>query len=33
MRWTNNGMVYYWIKQADLQARHFDQSWLVLQSK
>lgn len=33
MRWANNGMVYYWIKQADLQARRFDQSWLVLQSE
>ncbi len=33
MRWANNGMVYYWIKQADLRARRFDQSWLVLQSE
>lgn len=33
MRWANNGMLYYWIKQADLQAHHFDQSWLVLQSE
>jgi len=33
MRWANNGMVYYWIKQADLQARCFDSGWLVLQSE
>ena len=33
MRWANNGMVYYWIKRADLQARHFDRGWLVLQSE
>lgn len=33
MRWANNGMVYYWIKKADLQARRFDGSWLILQSE
>lgn len=33
MRWANNGMLYYWIKQADLQARRFEQNWLVLQSE
>ncbi len=33
MRWANNGMVYYWIKRADLQACHFDSCWLVLQSE
>jgi uncharacterized protein YwqG len=33
MRWANNGMIYYWIKRADLQARRFDASWLVLQSE
>jgi uncharacterized protein YwqG len=33
MRWANNGMLYYWLKQADLQAWRFDQSWLVLQSE
>ena len=33
MRWANNGMVYYWIRQADLQARRFDAGWLVLQSE
>ncbi|MEO7019030.1 MAG: YwqG family protein [Ktedonobacteraceae bacterium] len=33
MRWSNNGMLYYWIKQADLQACCFEQSWLVLQSE
>lgn len=33
MRWANNGMVYYWTRQADLRAGRFDQSWLVLQSE
>ena len=33
MRWGNAGMLYYWIKLADLQTRHFDASWLVLQSE
>ncbi len=33
MRWGNAGMLYYWIKSADLQTRHFDASWLVLQSE
>lgn len=33
MRWANNGMLYYWIKKADLQAAHFDRTWLVLQSE
>jgi len=33
MRWANNGMLYYWIKKADLQAAHFDHTWLVLQSE
>jgi len=26
-------MLYYWITSADLQARRFDSSWLVLQSE
>jgi uncharacterized protein YwqG len=33
MRWANNGLLYYWIEQADLQARRFDTTWLVLQSE
>jgi uncharacterized protein YwqG len=33
MRWASNGMLYYWIKQEDLQACRFDQTWLVLQSE
>jgi len=33
MQWASTGMLYYWIKKADLQARHFDSTWLVLQSE
>ena len=33
MRWANTGLLYYWLKKADLQARHFNASWLVLQSE
>lgn len=33
MRWANNGMLYYWIRRADLQARRFDSGWLILQSE
>ena len=25
------GMIYYWIREADLRARRFDQAWLILQ--
>ncbi len=32
MRWADAGLLYYWITHADLQARRFDASWLVLQS-
>jgi uncharacterized protein YwqG len=32
MRWSDAGLLYYWITRANLQARHFDASWLVLQS-
>lgn len=32
MRWASAGMLYYWIRQADLQAQRFDAAWLVLQS-
>ena len=33
MEWGNTGMLYYWIKKDDLQAHHFDTTWLVLQSE
>lgn len=33
MHWSNNGMLYYWIKRTDLLARRFEQSWLVLQAE
>jgi uncharacterized protein YwqG len=33
MRWATAGMVYYWIKLADLRAGRFDETWLVLQSE
>ena len=33
MRWASTGLLYYWLKKADLQARHFDASWVVLQSE
>lgn len=33
MRWANNGLLYYWMNQADLQAHHIGASWLVLQSE
>lgn len=33
MRWGSTGTLYYWIKQADLQACSFGALWLVLQSE
>lgn len=33
MRWGNTGMLYYWIRSADLQIHRFDTTWLVLQSE
>jgi uncharacterized protein YwqG len=33
MRWADSGMLYYWIKVADLQACTFNATWLVLQSE
>jgi uncharacterized protein YwqG len=33
MRWGNTGMLYYWIRSADLQMHRFDTTWLVLQSE
>jgi uncharacterized protein YwqG len=32
MRWGDQGMLYYWMKRADLQGRRFDSTWLILQS-
>jgi uncharacterized protein YwqG len=31
MMWGDSGMLYYWIRQQDLQARNFDDVWLALQ--
>ena len=31
MMWGNVGRLYYWIKEADLAARDWDLSWLILQ--
>ncbi len=33
MAWGDTGMLYYSIVQSDLQAQHFDHTWLVLQSE
>ena len=33
MQWANTGLLYYWLKKADMQACLFDASWLVLQSE
>ncbi len=33
MHWANTGMLYYWITRPDLQAQHFDTTWLALQSE
>jgi len=33
MQWANTGLLYYWLKKADLQTRQFAASWLVLQSE
>ncbi len=32
MRWASSGMLYYWLRPPP-QARHFEASWLVLQSE
>ncbi|HEY3345864.1 MAG TPA: YwqG family protein [Anaerolineaceae bacterium] len=32
MRWGSAGMIYFWITQAALKDKHFDQTWLVMQS-
>ena len=31
MAWGDVGMIYLWIREQDLRARAFDQSWLILQ--
>lgn len=33
MRWSSNGMLYYWITRSALQTCHFAQTWLVLQAE
>lgn len=33
MCWANTGLLYYWLKKADMQTRQFAASWLVLQSE
>jgi uncharacterized protein YwqG len=32
MRWSSVGMLYYWITSSNLQARHFETAWLVMQA-
>ena len=31
MMWGDMGLVYFWIRQEDLQARRFDRTWVILQ--
>lgn len=31
MMWVDSGMLYFWIRQQDLQARIFDRVWLTMQ--
>ena len=31
MMWGDCGMLYFWIRQEDLQARAFDRAWMILQ--
>jgi uncharacterized protein YwqG len=33
IRWGSFGMIDYWIKVKDMQARDFNRTWLVLQSE
>jgi uncharacterized protein YwqG len=33
MEWGSTGMLYYWLKAADLKKSDFDGAWLVLQSE
>lgn len=32
MKWASAGILYYWIEREKLAARHFENTWLVLQS-
>lgn len=32
MRWGSAGMLYYWITSTNLQARRFENAWLVMQA-
>jgi uncharacterized protein YwqG len=32
MKWASAGMLYFWIEREKLSARHFENTWLVLQS-
>jgi uncharacterized protein YwqG len=31
MMWGDAGMIYYWIRRADLEQRRFDKTWFILQ--
>lgn len=31
MMWGDCGMLYFWIREADAKARHFDNVWMILQ--
>ena len=31
MMWGDCGMLYFWMRQEDLQARRFDRAWMILQ--
>ena len=31
MMWGDAGCLYYWIREADLRARRFERSWMILQ--
>ncbi len=33
MRWASSGMLYFWLEKNAIWERHFDQSWVVLQSE
>jgi Uncharacterized protein conserved in bacteria len=33
MRWGSEGMLYYWIKENDLAAQRFNQTWMIMQSE
>ena len=33
MQWASTGLLYFWINKQDLQARNFDNVWVILQSE